>query len=590
MEEEDQSRGDRAQSPDQRQPTQTGNAAMYLIAITATLLLYYTLNTLYFPYLKIDESVYFADSFLVSAFMARTDSVRVMALVIISLLTIAATWRNSSWSTIDPCGAVRFLVHPVILMIIWINALYSYNFYFDQLHAFDRFLILASGIAALIHPGFISLHTVFALISNYQLDFPFGHNGEWTNRMILYQILILFHAFLLCSRGLALLSSRFAPFRRPSLVLRPTLAVFLICCLIVANYFVPGLAKILVGTSYIDWAFENKLGNFVVSAHIYGWNLVPEKAIHGFAAILNELNLPIQIWVLLIEMGSILCFLSRRIFTAFAAGRVALHLGIFLLAGVLFWNWIFLNIAMILAFWRLDTSSKKLLFSKGSFFLSLMIVVGFPGLFKPLPLGWFDSKYTNLYKFYAVDEQGTRYEIEESSFAPYDSLFNHANFYFLSDKKFLTYNYGTTTRHSLFRELEELQDLASIESLKEHYGEYYFSSALSQKMDAFLRGHILHMSRDQVWYIRLLRRLGPPLHLYTPRPPSDRPPSENAPRRRIAPRHFSPEADKVNCLEIELQEFFNDDGSVELIHREVVRRVTVHDGAPRARHSCDRTS
>lgn len=182
-----------------------------------------------------------------------------------------------------------------------------------------------------------------------------------------------------------------------------------------SNYFYSGLKKIWIADYSLSWwVFHNKTHYLILDA--WALNQLPLSFSDHISTqsylLLSQFFIPANVFVLIIQLAAILCFLGKKWIVGLTFMFDLMHLMIFLFTGILFYKWMIYNFAIILAvphikFERIS-SQMKLMF--------VLIVLCAPMVFFVAKLGWFDTRALNNAYFVAVTQEGKRYKVPSNYF------------------------------------------------------------------------------------------------------------------------------------------------------------------------------
>jgi hypothetical protein len=117
------------------------------------------------------------------------------------------------------------------------------------------------------------------------------------------------------------------------------------------NYFWSGVAKLAAGPTMMSWILENPTENNVLLAlekgvFVFGaWPDVTNFIYHGFSALRPFSNT----FVLITQFLAIFAVLRRQWIIGASLAYDALHIGLYLIAGLFFWPWVWINVGVLLA-------------------------------------------------------------------------------------------------------------------------------------------------------------------------------------------------------------------------------------------------
>ena len=190
-------------------------------------------------------------------------------------------------------------------------------------------------------------------------------------------------------------------------------------CIHFSNYFYSGIAKLgffhqLENASLFTWILKNDTSNLILSSLQSGSfpftsfeNL--SKSIYKFC---NSYTVPLNIAVVITQTACLFCILKKWSIKIICIIYDIQHLAIFLISGIFFWKWIFLN---FIIFFSIDGFKRFEIHSKIKIFF-VIIILAAPLTFFVTKLAWFDTKSLNLAFFQAVDDQGQVYNVPSNYF------------------------------------------------------------------------------------------------------------------------------------------------------------------------------
>ncbi|MGB1253697.1 MAG: hypothetical protein ACPG8W_24005 [Candidatus Promineifilaceae bacterium] len=437
-----------------------GATATFMLGVSALL------ERFYFRLGLLPETAYFSNSIVGSVLGQLPLTLFLLANGLILI------WQRKSlrWDNLAP-QAIRWLIVLIAVMIAWAFSTYQYNVYYDQPHHLDRLILLLLPLLLYWHPAWVPAFLVVAISMTYQFHYPFGR-FTWTDKRLLYELLILFHAFLLVQVGVSQLKAWSGKdTKRRSKQLHTVTAsllhnlspfhvfLFLLLCLHAATYLNPALLKL-----ELNWLRYDQLSNLFAASYLNGWLAHwPEARIVALANIVAQINPLLLIFTLITELGVIAMFVHRRAPQWLFAGAIMLHIGIFLSSGIFFWKWVVLNLALIWVLWALEHSAEKFPFTRATFFLSLLFIPLSIVIWRPIQLGWYDTPLVHTYELEGIGISGTHYEIPRAMMAPYDVLFAQNRFSYLREKPLVIGTYGATLdRELLLRTTDEAFEYTAV--------------------------------------------------------------------------------------------------------------------------------
>ena len=125
------------------------------------------------------------------------------------------------------------------------------------------------------------------------------------------------------------------------------------------------------------------------------------------------------------------------------------HLGIFLMSGILFWQWMLLESSLALLIQRVWQGRPLPFVSTSHWLVSIVLIAGSSLWVKPVALAWLDVPISYTYRYTAVTEDGRRYSLPPAFFAPYDFQFTIGFFKYLSPPPHLDIIWGASSQRAV---------------------------------------------------------------------------------------------------------------------------------------------
>lgn len=204
-------------------------------------------------------------------------------------------------------------------------------------------------------------------------------------------------------------------FQPSSWALEPLLLVVL-CAVAghLANYFYSAVAKAILDANPIAWVLENNTHLIMMAADaskMLPIDVGPEvnAVAHHWAA---ALVLPLNIFTFAIQLFGLVALWRVRWAIITTVLYDVMHVGIFLLSGILFWKWMVLNAAIVVALATVRHVSIPRFIQVGL----VLFVITSPLMFHTARLGWWDSRGVNLSHFTATTKDGTVYHVPSNYF------------------------------------------------------------------------------------------------------------------------------------------------------------------------------
>ena len=259
-----------------------------------------------------------------------------------------------------------------------------------------------------------------------------------------------------------------------------------------SHYLITALAKGWLGPRWYSWVFDNRLHHLAASAYSWGWaRFVPWSRWRRVIGAVKRAERPLQLAAFAVELLAPLALLDARIAMGLSATWAAFHVGVFALSGLLFWDWIVANLALLLTLLALPGEVTAQAFGAGPALLGLAWLVAFPlrhRLWRPMPLGWWDSPFTQRMHWIAEGVSGARYGIYNDLMCPHERLYGKVHGCFLAPHPVCTYHLGEVYKHELRDALRAAgPDLARLDAVRERFGILPRSPGLEARHRAYLR-------------------------------------------------------------------------------------------------------
>lgn len=370
------------------------------------------------------------------------------------------------WSRIDSSGGLRWPILATAMALGWAYAGHRYNYYYDQSHLWDRLLIVSLMFGILRSPLLIPFFLFEVLVSRAQFDHPLSARIPIGDEMPVRVLGIIVGCALWNGLldGLAVFRSKdwAKPFQKwlaPARIQTHAL-VFSILCMIGFYYSVAALGKMMLGANPLDWLRDSHMEYLFMSSHLNGWlSFLSEARALEMAEWVRMFHLPIAVMTLTFELGMAFILVRQRGTLLILAAISAMHCGIVVTSGIIFWKWLTLDLAMLVWLWlRRENREIRRMYSGPNAVLSLVVIGGLIAVFSLNQFAWWNTRWTMLYEVEVIDDEGEVYRVNHADFSPY-TLFD---LYKPSDRKNHTYAFGMT----IVQEVAEFFEEADSETLK----------------------------------------------------------------------------------------------------------------------------
>lgn len=292
----------------------------------------------------------------------------------------------------------------------------------DQVLQLINFSVIISVLASIFsywRPAFVLVPCATVLQQKATAAYLFDIGISHTDYIPLLEMgLFLGMALMLMGPGLP---KRLGAFSRMIKRCDPTWAFVLIFMVAVSahfsNYFYSGLQKLLLDGGPFLWAFSNP--TYILSANSFVSGYVPIGAFpqltYSMIAAL-EVLWPVMNVVILLGQLCALVFVVRRV-TLIGATLFydVTHVVIFFISGIMFWKWVLLNSALVVAMRYLPAMAER----RTSVVLSTFVVLAAPVTFHIVWLGWYDTPAMARTEIVAVTNDGKEHLVPSNYFGSF---------------------------------------------------------------------------------------------------------------------------------------------------------------------------
>ena len=204
-----------------------------------------------------------------------------------------------------------------------------------------------------------------------------------------------------------------------------------------SHYAVPGVGKLTLGERPWDWALKNRSHYLFLAAYTWGWlAFLRVTLVERLARIVRQFAIPLQLTAIAIELGGFCLLVTDRLTVWALFGFILLHTVVFLMSGILFWEWTMVNLGLLLTCLNTDLVD---LYSPTNQLLYLLILSHVPltRIWTPAPLSWWDSPLVGRVLWEVEGRSGRRYMLYNNFMCPWERLFGRGYGFFLLDEPVL---------------------------------------------------------------------------------------------------------------------------------------------------------
>jgi len=467
--------------------------------------IFFVVRVFFFKYTMLPKQAYF-EPVLYLGFLKRIATKVYILLPAIAGVLLFRKRLFVQWQNFENGIQLRNVICFLVISLAWRHAFYEYNTFLDQLHLFDRILLII--LAALIfwRPVFTIpfLSLVLIIISQFELL-----NGySLADSLMPLHLLMMFIAFYL----FWLLSNKFSFLN----------FIFMVGCVIASNYFFSGLGKL----SY-EWMFIDRISNILPNSYAYGWNtFLSAEMLQTLTKWMAYANLPLKILTLSVELGMLFFFFRLKWTRRLLLATLVFHLGIFFSSGICFWYWAGIHVFLLLYIWKKDTAKIEQLFNLKRMLFAIIVVLSASYWSNPVKLIWFSRPFEYISFISAETAKGDAYRLSPDFFGSYDYNFTFNNFHYMhaSEEK-NRFGFGGTesAKKILYFFTEERTD-QEILQFENQYGSSHVNNRKKDRLNAFLITYIQNFNSGEQPIKRWFNFLEPPDLLWQARGRSALPP------------------------------------------------------------------
>ncbi|NCF71661.1 MAG: hypothetical protein GWP59_08175 [Chlamydiales bacterium] len=216
-------------------------------------------------------------------------------------------------------------------------------------------------------------------------------------------------------------------------------------CVHGAIYLAAGYEKLKQGEQWYSWLKLNKLYYILPGAYVWGWlGFLKEKHVIQLTKLLKLFNKPLMFFVLLVQLLPLISLLSPEFLNSYMLGAAFLHLGIFLLAGICFWEFAFVDLSFYYVFSATDlmSSFNFLGFDKAILFSFLLFAIIHFKFFPILRLAWWEGPYYAHMFWLVKGKSGKLYRLYHDFMDPYEMSYAQYEGTFLLNRKIIRNHLG----------------------------------------------------------------------------------------------------------------------------------------------------
>lgn len=392
-----------------------------------------------------------------------------------ALALVAPFW---SWDHVPQGDVVRLLAGSITAFLAWQAVTKDKDPVFPDRFGACRVLLFGSTVASFWSPALLPL-AAFLLTTPFAL---WQHHSTLPMRMLLAIV-----AFV----GLASAAALVVPAEWGLFASSATLWWFLLV-IQVSHYFITALAKMWLGPKWYSWVTDNRMHHLAASAYSWGWaRFVPWSMWRRFIGVVKSVEKPMQAFGFGVELLAPLALLHPMAAVACCIGWALFHVGVLAVSGLLFWDWILADLVIAGAILMLPESVTGVAFGGWQALAGFVFMAVFPlrhKLWKPIPLGWWDTPFTQRMHWRAHGASGEVYGVYNNFMCPNERLYGKVHACFLAPARGITYHLGEIWKREVRDAIRAAgPDLEKLELIRDEFGVQPRSEAMADNHVAYLK-------------------------------------------------------------------------------------------------------
>lgn len=401
-----------------------------------------------------------------------------IGLWIAACVAIAPFW---SWQQVPQGDALRVVAIVLGGMLAWKAATKDVDLVTGSPSTALRLLLVASVAASWASPAFL-------LAAGFLLTTPFAlweHHSTLPMRVV--QVLIAYVCLASALAATALFGDA-------------AVLLFFVVTILISHYLITALAKILLGPRWYSWVTDNRLHHLAASAYSWGWaRFLPWSTWRKVIGALKTFEKPMQFATFGVELLAPLALLDPHLGIGFCLAWAAFHLGVFFVSGLLFWDWIVADLAIAGLIAALPPAVTERAFGPLPALVGLVFMLMFPlrhKLWKPMPLGWFDTPFTQRIHWRVRGVSGKQYGLYNDFMCPHERVYGKVHGCFLAPVPVVTYHLGEVWKPDLRDAIRAAgPDLERLEEVRRRFGIAPRNARMTAHHAAYLRRFFHELNR-----------------------------------------------------------------------------------------------
>lgn len=395
---------------------------------------------------------------------------------VLTALVLGTSWH---WQDIPGGEQVRLVACVLAFVVAWKAATEDFDLAVERADTAERWITPL--VAALVWWSPSLLIAVLALLS-YPLN-AWRHHSALPLRVL---------AIVLAYSAVSSVAPLFFGEKTDSrCFVDQQLLLFLLVTVQVSHYFATAIAKARLGPHWYSWVPDNRLHHLMASSYSWGWaRFVPWPQFLKGVNTVKKLEKPMQMLTFAFELLSPLALIEPSFALALCAFASLFHVGVLVASGIFFWEWIFANagIGYLLLTLQRDAPSA---FGWHALVVGLLLMLIFPArgkLWIPVPLGWWDTPFTQRVYWKVIGKSGKTYGLYNNFLCPHERQYGRVHGLFMVQDKLVTYHLGEVWRPALRDALHSAgANLEALNNVKSEWGVSLYEPWMIDQHKAFLK-------------------------------------------------------------------------------------------------------
>ena len=376
-----------------------------------------------------------------------------------------------SWSIAGNKLPIRWLIVMAAFPLAWRLVTHDHNYYWNHSYGIDRLLIAFLFTILIFRPIAVAPLLLVSLPLLFQFQYPLL-GATWSTASLSVRIQIFFLTYLLI---------RITANHR---LKDERILVLGILTIIAFHYWPSGWLKLKSG-----WLIHNQIHVLLSATTAAGWlNSIGQEQIDRFVRAAAKFDFLLRFGALIIELSPLFILWGRRKTPMLILPLlIALHLGVVLMTGIFFWEWIVIEASLMTAFlWGRNKSVPWPTLRPAAKLASSLLIVSSIWWYRAPSLFWFDAAASYSYEFQAIDNHGSIHQLPQNFFEPISYEIRVQNIAYMADNTpLLGITFGATNRETS-DSLQRTKSVADLLELERKMGSLETNEQMKTRFRTFV--------------------------------------------------------------------------------------------------------